>query len=195
MEKKFSLRHKTFFTELLRYKDTICLCLTVYLKMHSIKNIEKDLIALIMQIKYHMKNNGNKPLKYEFHTKYCALIENVITNFEVNDLKKNILDNYAIAQISLCSIIVQWIKTKQEVILSDKEIANVFNSVHKFIEREYGEEFFELTKIIGLYDKNDVQKICEPIDALTQASIIIKNFHPTELNGSINAFILKTYSK
>ena len=195
MDGSYALKYDNFSGDLLKYKSALCLCLTVYLKMHSIKIEKNELIPLIFQVKNYMTNKSKKDLKNEFHSRYCNLIENVVSYFQEKDLVCHILDNYGLAQLSLCNIVVQWITTKGEVIISKKEIDRIFSILFKYIKREYGEKFFELADSIGLYKKDEIKEIKSPLPAISNASIIIKNFHPNELNSSINAFILKDYQK
>ena len=154
-----------------------------------------ELIPLIFQIKENRKKKDKMTIKNKFHDIYCQLIENVVENFENKDLEEKTLDNYAVAQLSLCSLVAQWIKTKDEVILSKSEIDKVFQIIIKFINKEYGDDFLQLFKILDLYKKDEIEKIVSPIDAIRTASIIIKNFHPKELNSTISDFILKLYDK
>jgi hypothetical protein len=158
--------------------------------MHNVSVKKMELISLIKQVKTKMKKSPKKKLDIEFHEIFCELVENVVLNFSDGDLSNHVIDNYSLAQISLCSIVVQWITTKGEVVLEKKEINKVFEIIHNFIKKEYGQEFFELIKIIGLYDHNKLKEIISPKEAISNASIIIKNVHPSYLNGSINAFIL-----
>lgn len=148
---------------------------------------------MILQIKENIKNKRLTKLQYHFHEEFCGLIENVISNFENKDLEDYILDNYGIAQLSLCSIVVQWIKTKEEVNLSKKEIDKVFGIIYNFIKREYGDEFFELTEIFGLFTRKEIENITSPESAIKNASIIIKNIHPNVLNSKLCSFILEDY--
>ena len=191
MENNYKLKYGNFFCEYLKYQDLLILCLKIYLKMYSIEIEKEELISLIHQVKDNMKNKSLKKLKYEFHDLYCALIENVVGNCDKKDIDKYVLDNYGIAQIRLCSIVVEWIKTKDEVQLNQKEINQVLARILKFILKEYGEDFLELLEIIGLYNCKEIGEVHIPKDAILNASIIIKNVHPNELNGSINAYILK----
>ena len=48
---------------------------------------------------------------------------------------------------------------------------------------------------MGLYNKDNIDKIINPIDAIRNASALLKNFHPCELNSSLNAFIVNNYDK
>jgi hypothetical protein len=163
--------------------------------MHNVSFKKKELISLIKQVKTEIKKSPKKKLDIEFHEMFCGLVENVVLNFSDSDLSNHVIDNYSLAQISLCNIVVQWITTKGEVVLEKKEINKVFEIIHNFIKKEYGQEFFELIKIIGLYDHNKLKEIISPKEAISNASIIIKNVHPSYLNGSVNAFILGNYEK
>jgi hypothetical protein len=163
--------------------------------MHSISIKKNELISLIFQVKENIEKKEKEKLKYEFHEIYCKLIENVVHNFKSEDLISNIIDNYGLAQLTLCNIIVQWIKTKDEVILKKTEIDNVFGIINNFIKKEYGTEFLLLTKHIGNYDIDHIQQITSPKEAIFTASKIVKIIHPNELNGEISAFILKNYEE
>lgn len=195
MEQAYTLKYGKFFGDLIKFKNILCLCLKVYLQMHSINIKETDLIPLICQVKDNMKNKDKKKLKYQFHEIFCKLIENVADNFEIKDLYNHILDNYAIAQLSLCGMVVEWITTKEEVKIKKSEIDRIFSILFKFVKREFGEKYFNLTQILGLYNLDDIKKINSPIPAITNAYNIIKNIHPIELNSAINAFVLKNYQK
>ena len=195
MESQYKLKYPYFLGDLLRFQDTLCLCLKIYLSMHNVSIQKKELISLIKQVKTEMKKSPKKKLDIEFHEIFCELIENVILNFSDGDLSNHVIDNYSLAQISLCSIVVQWITTKGEVVLEKKEINKVFEIIYNFIKKEYGQEFFELIKIMGLYDHNKLKEIISPKEAISNASIIVKNVHPIYLNGSVNAFILGNYEK
>lgn len=196
MDNLYKFKYGDFFQDLLNCQKPLILCLTIYLKMYSIKIREEELIHLIFQVKDNMKNKSRQKLKYKFHKIYCNLIESVVSNFENKDLDNYVLDNYGIAQISLCSIVVaQWIKTKDEVQLDKKEINKVFAIIIKFILKEYGEDFLELLEIIDLYNCKEIEEILIPKDAILKASFIIKNIHPNILNGSINTFMLKNENK
>ena len=113
MEQAYKLKYGNFFGDLTKFKDTLGLSLKIYLKIYSIANIQTELIPLICQVKNNMNNKAKNKLKYEFHEIYCKLIENVVANFENKDLSNHILDNYGIAQLSLCGMVVQWITTKE----------------------------------------------------------------------------------
>ena len=195
MDQSYKPKYGNFFGEYLKFINALCLCLQVYLKIYSISISETDLISLILQVKQNAANNNKKKLKNEFHEIFCSLIENVVGNFQIEDLMNFIIDNYGMVQLSLCSIAVQWIKTKGEVKINKSEIDKIFRMLFSTLKREYGEEFFLLNKIIGNFNKNEIEKINEPISAILNASIIIKNFHPSELNKSINSFILKDYEE
>ena len=195
MESQYKLKYPYFLGDLLRFQDTLCLCLKIYLSMHNVSFKKKELISLIKQVKTEMKKSPKKKLDIEFHEIFCELVENVVLNFSDDDLSNHVIDNYSLAQISLCSIVVQWITTKGEVVLEKKEINKVFEIIYNFIKKEYGQEFFELIKIMGLYDHNKLKELISPKEAISNASIIIKNVHPSYLNGSVNAFILGNYEK
>ena len=195
MESQYKLKYPYFLGDLLRFQDTLCLCLKIYLSMHNVSIKKKELISLIKQVKTEMKKSPKKKLDIEFQEIFCKLVENVVLNFSDGDLSNHVIDNYSLAQISLCSIVVQWITTKGEVVLEKKEINKVFEIIYNFIKKEYGQEFFELIKIIGLYDHNKLKEIISPKEAISNASIIIKNVHPSYLNGSVNAFILENFEK
>ena len=195
MESQYKLKYPDFFRDLLKFQDTLCLCLKIYLSMHNVSFKKKELISLIKQVKTKMKKSPKKKLDIEFHEIFCELVENVVLNFSDGDLSNHVIDNYSLAQISLCSIVVQWIKTKGEVVLEKKEINKVFEIIYNFIKKEYGQEFFELIKIMGLYDHNKLKEIISPKEAISNASIIVKNVHPSYLNSSVNAFILGNYEK
>ena len=109
------------------------------------------------------------------------------------DLNVGIIDNYGLAQLSLCSMCTQWIKTKEEVHINKKEIEIIFFSINNFVKREFGDSFFQLIKFLGIYDLDNVKLIISPRDAIIKASLIIKNIHPYELNSSLNSFILKKF--
>ena len=195
MEQAYKLKYGNFFGDLTKFKDTLGLSLKIYLKIYSIANIQTELIPLICQVKNNMNNKAKNKLKYKFHEIYCKLIENVAANFENKDLSNNILDNYGIAQLSLCGMVVQWITTKEEVKIDKKEIDRIFSILFKFVEREFGKEYFNLAQFLGLYELDDIKKINNPIPAIKNASNIIKNIHPIVLNGAINSFILKNNQK
>ena len=195
MEQGYSLKYGNFFAELTKFKNILGLSLKVYLKIYSIKNIQTELTHLIFQVKDNMVNKSKDKLNYEFHEIFCKLIENVVANFENKDLSKHILDNYGIAQLSLCNMVVEWITTKEEVKINKIEIDRIFSIIFKFVRREFGEEYFYLPHILGLYKIDDIKKIDSPISAVINASNIIKNIHPIELNSAIIAFVLKNSQK
>ena len=195
MEQYYKSKYGNFFGNYLKFINALCLCLDIYLKIYSIQIKEKDLISLLLKVKENAANKNKKKLKNEFHSIFCSLIENVVANFEYQDLMNFIIDNYGLVQLSLCSAIAQWIKTKEDVVINKDEIEKIFNMLRATIKREYGEDFFMLTKIIGICDKDETKKINSPIPAIVSASNIIKNFHPNELNRSINAFTLKDYEE
>ena len=195
MEQRYSLKYGNFFAELTKFKNILGLSLKVYLKIYSIKNIQTELTHLIFQVKDNMVNKSKDKLNYEFHEIFCKLIENVVANFENKDLSNHILDNYGIAQLSLCNMVVEWITTKEEVKINKIEIDRIFSIIFKFVRREFGEEYFYLPHILGLYKIDDIKKIDSPISAVINASNIIKNIHPIELNSAIIAFVLKNSQK
>ena len=195
MQNNYKLKYSSCFNDIfIRFKG-LTLSLTTYLKMQNIAIVKNEIISLIKQVKANMEKKLAKKLDIEFHNIYCHLIENVVYNFKEEDLLCSILDNYGVAQIILCNMVVQWIKTKEEVVLDKNEIKRIFFSLNNFIKREYGDDFFELLNIMGLYNKDNIDKIINPIDAIRNASALLKNFHPCELNSSLNAFIVNNYDK
>ena len=195
MDQSYKPKYGNFFGKYLKFINALCLCLQVYLKIYSISISETDLISLILQVKQNAANNNRKKFNNEFHEIFCTLIENVVGNFQIEDLMNFIIDNYGMVQLSLCSIAAQWIKTKGEVKIKKNEIDKIFRMLFSTIKREYGEEFFSLNQIIGNFNKDEIEKINSPIPAILNAANIIKNFHPNELNKSIKAFILKDYKE
>ena len=195
METKYILKYPGFFGELLQFNNVLTISLKTYLKMQKIEVKKNDLITLICQIKENVAKNKQLKLVIEFHQIFSKLIENIVLNFKNEDLFVGMLDNYGIAQISLCSMCTQWITTKGNVHLKKKEIERIFLSINNFVKREFGETFFQLIKFIGVYDLDSVKLITNPKDAIIKAAIIIKNIHPNELQSSLNAFLLKNYDK
>jgi hypothetical protein len=112
------------------------------------------------------------------------------------EIDNNIIDNYILAQICLCSILVKWIKTKGEVILNEKEIKGVFQTIISFINREYGEAFINIMSLLEVFKKDDyeIDKMT-PVDAMKYSSNIVLNIHPKEFNITINSFYINNYEK
>ena len=191
MDINYILKYPVFFGDLLIFNNALVLCLKTYLKMHLLEIKKNELISLLFQVKENMTKEKPKKLKIEFHQIFSELIENVVSNFKNEDLNVGIIDNYGLAQLSLCSMCTQWIKTKEEVHLDKKEIERIFFSINNFVKREFGDSFFQLIKFLGIYDLDNVKLIISPRDAIIKASLIIKNIHPYELNSSLNSFILK----
>lgn len=195
MDINYILKYPVFFGDLLIFNNALVLCLKTYLKMHLLEIKKNELISLLFQVKENMTKEKPKKLKIEFHQIFSELIENVVSNFKNEDLNVGIIDNYGLAQLSLCSMCTQWIKTKEEVHLDKKEIERIFFSINNFVKREFGDSFFQLIKFLGIYDLDNVKLIISPRDAIIKASLIIKNIHPYELNSSLNSFILKKLDK
>ena len=195
MDIKYILKYQDFFGNLLTFPNALLLCLKIYLKMHFLEIKKNDLVSLLFQVKENMAKEKPKKLKIAFHQIFCELIENIVSNFKNEDLNVGIIDNYGLAQLSLCSMCTQWITTKEEVHIDKKEIARIFFSINNFVKREFGDSFFKLIKFIELYDLDNVKLIISPKDAIIKARIIIKNIHPNEFRSSLNSFILKNYEK
>lgn len=193
MEKKYVLKFPNDFADLLKYQKIMTLSLQTYLKIHEISIKENDIISLIFQVKENIGKNKQEKLENEFHELFCKLIESVVRNFKDEDLANYKIDNYGFAQLSLCDIVVQWIKTKEEVILEKEEIDYVFGIIHKFIKKEYGTDFLLLTKLISDCDIEHIKKITTPKEAILEASKFVTIIHPNELNGAISAYVLKNY--
>ena len=192
----YSLKYSDSFQNLLKHESTLQLPLSIYLKINSIIPNDQNLISFITQTKNYCKNKEkNIKVKDEFLECFSQLIENVIGNFKLEDLNFKILDNFGIAQLSLCAIATQWIKAKDNAASAEKEIAEVLEVIHNFIIREYGADYLELFDIMGLYKKEKVSKISSINEAIINAKILIKNIHPNEFNSSISEFILKNYEE
>jgi len=192
----YSLKYSDSFQYLLKHEATLQLPLSTYLKIHSVVPNDKSLISLITQAKTYLKNKDkNIKIKDEFLEYFSQSIENIIGNFKLEDLNYKILDNFGIAQLSLCAMTTQWIKVTDNEASAEKEIAEVFEVIHNFIIREYGEDYLELVDIMGLYKKEKISKISSINEAIINAKILIKNIYPNEFNSSISEFILKNYEE
>lgn len=133
----YSLKYSDSFQYLLKHEATLQLPLSTYLKIHSVVPNDKSLISLITQAKTYLKNKDkNIKIKEEFLECFSQSIENVIGNFKLEDLKCKILDNFGIAQLSLCAMTTQWIKVTDNEASTEKEIAEVFEVINNFINRE-----------------------------------------------------------
>ena len=116
MDINYILKYPVFFGDLLIFNNVLVLCLKTYLKMHLLKIKKNELISLLFQVKENMAKEKPKKLKIEFHQIFSELIENVVSNFKNEDLNVGIIDNYGLAQLSLCSMCTQGSRQKKKFI-------------------------------------------------------------------------------
>lgn len=157
-----------------------------YYKINSISNKPSDLISGINKIKKMKKKR--KKLANEFNEGFCLIVENIVENFKVEDTKKLILDNYAIAQLNFCAFLVPYIN-KEKI---DKD--SIYNPILHIIETEYGNDFINILKLINEFNEDvTTSNNCSPNDIIKNASVLINNFFPEKFNDSINIFNLNNY--
>ena len=192
--KNYQFKYDKSFSDFLEYEPALFLCLKVYLNINSIVIKKEKLIPLICQVKDNIKRESKQKIKKQHQERFCSLIEKIVINFEDEDLKNNILDNYGICQLYLASIISHLAKEKENKRIDNpKDIEYYFSVILNFIKKNFDEEYNEILEIIEVFNKDEIKDITLLSNAIFKASILIQNIHPMELNASINSFILQNY--
>ena len=192
--KNYQFKYDKSFSDFLEYEPALFLCLKVYLNINSIVIKEEKLIPLICQVKDNIKRESKQKIKKQHPERFCSLIEKIVINFEDEDLKNNILDNYGICQLYLASIISHLAKEKENKRIDNpKDIEYYFSVILNFIKKNFDEEYNEILEIIEVFNKDEIKDITLLSNAIFKASILIQNIHPMELNASINSFVLQNY--
>lgn len=180
------------FLNLLRKKDILILPLQMYLQMHSHDSLPKDFMQSILLI----KNVKRKKMKLEFHEIFSQLIEDITFNLKKEDIEKDIFDNFAIVQIFLVSIVVQWIYTKNEIKLSKKQIQNALNPILAFIKSYYGNSYINIMSVLELFKEDEIKKDKpSSIEVMKSTANIIKNFHPIDFDILLSSYYINNYKE
>ena len=192
--KNYQFKYDKSFSDFLEYEPALFLCLKVYLNINSIVIKKEKLIPLICQVKDNIKRESKQKIKKQHQERFSSSIEKIVINFEDDDLKNNILDNYGICQLYLASIISHLAKEKENKRIDNpKDIEYYFSVILNFIKKNFDEEYNEILEIIEVFNKDEIKDITLLSNAIFKASILIQNIHPMELNASINSFILQNY--
>ena len=122
------LKYPSIFEKIMKHSD-LTLPLLTYMNLHHCQINDNKLISLILNIKNIQKK---ELIPIPFIKTFCNLVENIVSNCETEDLAKGVVDNYAVVQFFLSSIIVKWIQQTDQEFLSKNEVENLFNKILSF---------------------------------------------------------------
>jgi hypothetical protein len=186
------LKYPSIFEKIMNHSD-LTLPLLTYLNFHHCQINDKKLISLILNIKNIQKK---ELIAIPFIKTFCNLVENIVSNYETEDLAKGVVDNYAVVQFFLSSIIVKWIQQTDQEFLSKNKVENLFNKILSFINEEYGDSYINILKLLKIFIIDEIKKDKPlPLKVINNAVCIIKNLHPNQFKSIINNFHIQNYNK